>query len=352
MKNVRSCHLPWDERNPYNALLGKALQKNGVSVAPGGASVWITKTIRAAGGVDVAHFHWIEAYTQANGLAKTILKRSIFLLQIAYLNTIGVKVFWTLHNLLPHDSAHPRLDRITFKCFGRLCHGIICHCDYAKKEACVLHGFNPSRVHVVPHGNYIDSYPNMADRLESRTRLGFDTNHRVFGFVGSLRAYKGLNQLLDAFHQLDLPDARLLIAGRLSDERDRDTLTQRVKRDPRVTLDEGSVPDEAMQYYFNAVDAVVLPFTKVLTSGSMILAMSFRKAVVVPRVGCLTETAEGHGAYFFGGDTGKTLGDALKQAAEASDAELSGAGLSNLEKIDRCSWDRIARRTAGLYRST
>jgi len=63
-----------------------------------------------------------------------------------------------------------------------------------------------------------------------------------------------------------------------------------IKRQPQgLQLENRFVPKEDLQYYFNACDVVVLPYLEVLTSGSVMTAMSFGRPVVAPRVGHLQD---------------------------------------------------------------
>jgi glycosyltransferase involved in cell wall biosynthesis len=56
---------------------------------------------------------------------------------------------------------------------------------------------------------------------------------------------------------------------------------------PNVTLRLGNVPDSEIQMYFNACDAVALGHRRGLNSGIPILAMTFGKPVLGPRMGCI-----------------------------------------------------------------
>ena len=56
-------------------------------------------------------------------------------------------------------------------------------------------------------------------------------------------------------------------------------------------FDEGYVPHDDVPLYFAAADVVVLPFRKVTTSGSALLALSLGRPVVAPRLGALRDPA-------------------------------------------------------------
>ena len=86
--------------------------------------------------------------------------------------------------------------------------------------------------------------------------------------------------------------------------------------DPRISMQLRSIPDDEMQLYLRACDAVVLPFRDVLTSGSAILAMSFGRAVIAPRLGCLPETLSDDAAILYDPTAPDALRDALTSALE------------------------------------
>jgi glycosyltransferase involved in cell wall biosynthesis len=97
-----------------------------------------------------------------------------------------------------------------------LCDAVICHCEAAAGSVAEAYELDPElrrRLHVIPHGNYIDVYPNTLSRAEARSRLGLPEGARVLLFIGAVRAYKGIEELLAAFRTLDEPNARLVVAG-------------------------------------------------------------------------------------------------------------------------------------------
>ena len=80
----------------------------------------------------------------------------------------------------------------------------------------------------------------------------------------------------------------------------------------RVVLIEGHIPDEDVTPIFEAADVVCLPFKDVTTTGSAILALSYGKPIVAPRVGALRDLPDDVG-YFYGGDSADDLAAALRR---------------------------------------
>ena len=90
----------------------------------------------------------------------------------------------------------------------------------------------------------------------------------------------------------------------------------------------------------------MLPFQKILTSGSVMTAFSFGKPVVVPRIGCLTELVRNRVGVAY---ESKAAG-ALKQAmVGVQDLDLEQCSEEAMKLAKSISWDRIAKNTAEVY---
>jgi glycosyltransferase involved in cell wall biosynthesis len=122
--------------------------------------------------------------------------------------------------------------------------------------------------------------------------LPLTVNHSpltVFLFLGLLRPYKGLEELLPAFRSLPDPNAALLIAGRPRPSDYAAHLAEQAAYDPRVLLHPHFVPVDEVQVWMNAADAVVLPYRQITTSGAAMLAWSFGKPVIAPALPAFLE---------------------------------------------------------------
>ena len=167
-------------------------------------------------------------------------------------------------------------------------------------------------------------------------------------FVGYLRPYKGLNDLIRAFRQLAAPDCRLVIAGSPFDDKAVDQLRAESAGDPRIDLRPGFVPDEDIQLYMNAGDAVVFPYQAILTSGAVVLAMSFGRTCVAPRLGCIPDVLNEHGAVLYDRSDPNGLREALNTVIRRRE-QLPEMGAYNYARAAEWGWDRIARETAEAY---
>jgi len=341
------------QSNPYQMLLAEALRAHGVQVTLGeGPShhpvaplmlAWIR-----AGMPRVIHLHWVHRYLKAvRGRRRWAARRTLWELRI--LRALGVRIVWTLHNIGDHDRHRDKLEMLTHRRLVERTDAVICHCDATRQLAIEAYGLSATaqtRLHVVAHGNYAGWYPDTIDRAAARTELGLGAADRVFLFLGQIRRYKGVEDLLQVFRRIEAPDARLIVAGRL----DRAETGQRIElaaaEDPRVSVALGEVPDDRIQVYLRAADAVVLPYRDVLTSGSAILAMTFGQPVIAPAIGCLPESLGSEGTILYDASAPDGLERALRQALEA---DLGALGERAAAHAATLSWGPIAARTAELY---
>lgn len=347
------------DANPYQRELRAALEGRGVSVsgarAPGRDPVAILRSWLKHGRAPVVHLHWTHNYLgqRADGSSARFgrVRAALFLGQLRILRAFGVRIVWTVHNLGHHDgTGTARLNARVHRRLVGLSDVVICHCEAALESAVATYEIrarDQERLHVIPHGNYVDVYGPSRPRDEARRSLGLPADTRVLLFAGAVRAYKGLAELAAAFRGVERADVRLVIAGKPATYGDAQELTDAAAADARIDLRLGFVPDDELALLLGAADAVVLPFRDILTSGSAILAMSYGRAVIAPSLGCLPETLDPEAAILYDPRRPDALMRALNHALDA-DLEAMGAHARLL--ADRLAWGPIAAATAELYR--
>ena len=122
----------------------------------------------------------------------------------------------------------------------------------------------------------------------------------VFAFFGGIRPNKGLEELIQAFIRIRNENTHLVIAGAIDrQESYAKSLLKTADNNPRIHFYFKRIPDKEVQVFINASDVVVLPFSKILTSGSAHLAMSFQRPVIAPNVGCLSELIESNMGWLY-----------------------------------------------------
>ena len=84
-----------------------------------------------------------------------------------------------------------------------------------------------------------------------------------------------------------------------------------------------------------------------LTSGAVILAMSFGKPIIVPAIGCMLDILDIKGSIMYNPLEKESL---LKAMKKTLGADLKRMGEHNFELAKQFSWDDIAKRTYDVYR--
>jgi glycosyltransferase involved in cell wall biosynthesis len=154
--------------------------------------------------------------------------------------------------------------------------------------------------------------------------------------------------LIAAFRAAELPGARLVIAGRPADPEADRLVAAAAAGCATIAYRPGFVPDDELQVLMRAADVVVLPFRDVLTSGSVVLAMSFGRAVIAPALGCIPETVAAGHELLYPADDRNGLRRALAAAARHR-SELGAVGAANFRRAADDTWDAVAERTAAAY---
>ncbi|WP_244917979.1 glycosyltransferase family 4 protein [Nostoc linckia] len=359
-KQIKSIFLPKViDDNPYIKQLKLHLKKLDIElVFPDTSSsrTLFLSTVFFPQKADIIHLHWLHPFfVHSKNPLVNIIKFVIIILELMILKIIGIKIIWTVHNIKNHENKNLALDRIYSLTVAKLANAMIAHCHIAKKE--IVKKFsvkNADKIFVVPHGNYIEAYDNKIGKLNARKILGLQDSSMVFLFLGTIRAYKGVFELIDQFSQLNSDKSnniQLVIAGRVYDDSQEitDTLKEKIAKDPRIKFFPGFVPDDEVQVYMNACDVVIFPYRDILTSGAVILAMSFGRACIAPCKGCIGEVLDEQGAFLYQIDDKKGLMKAMNSAIEKQH-ELLSMGQYNFKLAQQYNWDYIAQMTADVYR--
>jgi len=337
--------------NPYQRELAAALQKRGVTVIIGNGTnrLPILGAVRIHGKPNVLHLHWTHPYLLGRSRAKSIVKSIRFVAELFVVKILGIKVIWTVHNLFEHERRDPRLERFFNRLLVRLYDQLIVHCSFAR-EAVVRSYQLPDRfkekIYVIPQGNYMNSYENQVTRKKARAKLGLGDRDLVFLYFGMIRAYKGVLRLVNVFQKVHSRKVRLLIVGRPASEAMRSKLMECCKCDSRIRVFLHFIPAKDIQLYMNAADVVVLPFKDILTSASALLAMSFGKPVIAPRLGCIPEALDSRGVFLYDHNEEEGL---LKAIQQASLANLAAMGEYNYGRAKHLDWNVIGQKTCALY---
>lgn len=348
--------IPSWKENPYQELLAEHVKESGstgkVKVKHAKQKRLLTPGWILARRIDLVHLHSATRFAEgASGLA-ALWAALRSLLCLAWLRLRGVKIAWTAHDLHDHDRRFPIADFVFTWALAHLASVIITHGERATqlvRDRYRLH--RSDRFVVIPHGPFTRYTRHDVDRASSRRTLGIPDDAFVFLFLGAIRPYKGVVELVEAFRALGDSSARLLIRGRARDSGLERAIESAAASSDGVDFTPAFVPDDEIASLMAACDVAVAPYTSVLTSGSIVLAMSLGRACIAPRLGGIPDVLDESCGILYRPDEPGGLGDALRQAAARRD-ELPGMGHAALARITAHSWEEVADRTVAAYRRT
>jgi glycosyltransferase involved in cell wall biosynthesis len=345
--SLKVLFFPQDQGNPYQHLLSEKLKDFGVEVGyyhklP--TEKWL---LRNRNNFQVLHFHWPQtSYYRGKNIFLRAISLLWFVERLLLSRLLGYKIVWTAHNILPHESPCPVIDIIARYALVLMSNDIIAHCNYAKSK--IRKKFQrKKRVHVIPHGNYTDIYSSALSKSGARKLLSLDDDVFIYLFFGNIRPYKGVENLIRAFKQINDEKSVLLIAGRCI-EMDRTKLLGIIENDPRIKMFNDFTPQENHPLFFKAADCFVAPFTDVLTSGSVVLGLSFGLPAVVPALGCLPELIDQSAGIIYQPSEKGALENALRKIKNCDIASMSRQANIISGALD---WKIIAQKTSSVYRA-
>jgi len=318
--------------NPYQDLLYQRSREHGLAPIRVRRDEQLDEVLdlQRAGLPTVLHLHWLHLVMKGAGSAKEARKRADeFLLRLDAQRDAGGRLAWTVHNILPHESRFDAEEaRLCAEVAGR---ADVVHVMAERTPELVAPFFDlpRDRLLVVPHMSYAGAYEDHVSRLDARHELGLMPDELVYLVLGSIRPYKGLPELLDAWAELP-PDRarRLVIAGAPTDEAGVDEVLERAALATGVILDARKIPPNEMQVFLRAADIAVLPYRRALNSGALLLALTFGLPVIVPADSGLVESVEDSFGRTFDPDVTGSLAEALVGAADLASEAAHGAALA------------------------
>jgi glycosyltransferase involved in cell wall biosynthesis len=195
----------------------------------------------------------------------------------------------------------------------RRAHGFLVHSEHDRAELARVYDLAGRPVLVVPHGPF--------DHHRAQRRPSPDGVCRLL-FFGTIRPYKGLEYLIEAFDALSAEEAagyRLTVVGETWEGWTRPL--ESIERSPhreRITVVNRYVSDDEATDHFAAADVVVLPYLRSSASGPLHIAMSNGLPVVVTAVGGLTEAvADYAGAVTVEPGDAAALTEALRKVRDS-----------------------------------
>ena len=256
----------------------------------------------------------------------------------------GTRVVLVCDNLVPHERRP--FDREFTRWMLRNSDGYLVMSESVERDLAALKPGAPHRR--VPHPLYAQFDRGRFTRASARAHLGLAPGDEVAAFFGYVRAYKGLDTLLEAWPRVRAQrPATLIVAGDFyEDPAPYRALAARVG-EGAVRLREGYLPDPEVEALFKAADVVVLPYRSATQSGVTHVAYALGVPVITTDVGGLAETVrpDETGLVVPPGDPDALAAAVVRFFAAGLGPRLR-AGVAALQQAH--SWDVLADHTVAL----
>ena len=272
--------------------------------------------------------YWMAFFAPCYSIIERIAKRN------GKTRTIAL-----VHNMIPHEPSI--LDKLFAPFYVRSTDGFIALSESVVQDIDHLDQNNKPKTSY-PHPIY-DHYGEQMSKEEACQALNLNPENQYMLFFGLVRAYKGLDLLLDAFGKVkdQLPNLQLIIAGEFYEDEDKyraqisnNQLTN------KVIIKNEFIADADLRKYFGAADLIVQPYKTATQSGVTQVAFHFEKPMLVTNVGGLGEIVHDH-----------KMGYAVEPNADAIAAALTDYYIHSRQAVyteylikqkDNYSWSKLA----------
>jgi D-inositol-3-phosphate glycosyltransferase len=239
-------------------------------------------------------------------------------------------------NVVPHEKRPG--DKPFTRYFLSACDGFV---TMSRKVLADLQdlGFSKKPALYRPHPLY-DNFGPAKPKEVALVALGLSAEVRYVLFFGFIRAYKGLDILLEAMADprvAALP-IKLLIAGEFyEDAAPYEALIQKHNLESRLVRATDFIPNERVADYFSAADLVVQPYKHATQSGVSQVAYHFGRPMLVTDVGGLAELIPAGVVGYVVPPTAVAIADALVDFYANDREEAFAAGVR--QERTKFSWE-------------
>lgn len=260
-------YTPANFANPYQTLLYSGFKKTLVTATTADKFM----RYQAFGLTNLLHIHWDEDFLRKNDPSRASRVRA----SVQEFKRKEGKVVWTVHNEMPHEIADNEEKQHFLNNRAFLCNNadlIHVHSEYAKEYLLKTFDVNEDKIAVIPHPSYVEWYCAADNQQTFRTK-------KVFLLFGSIRKYKGFDLIIEAFSSLAYPERIdfFHIAGNGAD-----SINVTDINGIKIQVTSGYIDDDDVPSFFDASDFAIFGFSSILTSGSLMLALTFGLPPIAP----------------------------------------------------------------------
>ena len=238
-------------------------------------------------------------------------------------------------NVIPHEKRPG--DQPLTRYFLSACDGFVTMSRSVLDDLRGL-GFGSRPALYRPHPLY-DNFGPMKPKAAALAALGLPAEFHYVLFFGFIRAYKGLDILLEAWADARLAalPVKLIVAGEFYEEAaPYEALIQQHQLERRIVRATDFIPNERVVDYFCAADLILQPYKNATQSGVSQIAYHFERPMLVTDVGGLAELIPNGVVGYVVPPTPAAIADAVVDFYANSREEIFAAGVREQKK--QFSW--------------
>ena len=257
------------------------------------------------------------------------------------------KVICIFDNVIPHEKRPG--DTILTKYFTNSIDGAIAMSETVRND---LNKFRHDiKVKLSPHPLF-DNYGLPVDRTVALKKLNLDADYSYLLFFGFIRAYKGLDLLIEAFSDGRLRNRKLklIVAGEFyEDDAPYKDLIRKHNLENEIMLFDYFIKDIDVPWFFCASDLVIQPYRTATQSGVTQIAFYFEKPMLVTDVGGLREIVQDGKCGYVVNPEPVLIAEAIIDFFDNNRMKLFTEGVK--EEKEKFSWDKMTASIFEVYRS-
>ena len=210
------------------------------------------------------------------------------------------KIVSIVHNIIPHEKRIG--DTLLSKYFTRFIDGFIAMSDVVMQDLKKFDAIKPRAL--CPHPLY-DNFGDILPRNEAANLLQLNPHEKYLLFFGFIRAYKGLDILLNAMAdpRIKKLGVKCIVAGEFYEGSETyDKIIEANQLQDNVILNTEFIPNDQVNRFFSIADLIVQPYKSATQSGVTQIGFHFEVPMLVTNVGGLKDIIP-HGKVGYVTDT-------------------------------------------------
>ena len=255
------------------------------------------------------------------------------------------KIICIFDNVIPHEKRPG--DKLLTRYFTGSIDGAIAMSGSVLSDIYIFRKDIPAQLN--PHPLF-DNFGPAVNRDEALSKLKLEKEWSYLLFFGFIRAYKGLDLMIEAFSDIHKikRDVKLIVAGEFyEDDSPYRELVKKYNLEEDVIFFNRFINDDEVSLFFSLADLVVQPYKSATQSGVTQIAYHFEKPMLVTDVGGLSEiVTDGKCGYVVKPEP-KAVAEAVIDYFKNNRKKKFTEGI--MEEKERFTWNKLTASITEVY---